>query len=98
MNAWFYRELSSASHLSLPGLMDRARHLLEENDEARQRGLDKYRSDCMFTTLTLLLALISELEIGLRLNLAERCKYLWVLLDVWGPAQELYAERYAKVL
>jgi hypothetical protein len=98
LNDWFYRQLSSASHLSLPGLIERAGHLLNLDDDARRLGVEKYRSDCMLNTLTLLLALISELEIELRFNLAERCKYLWVLLDVWGPAQEVYAFRYAQAL
>ena len=99
INDWFYRELSGASHLSLPGLIMRATYLLEEKEAELNETLNKYRSDNIFTTITILLALVSELECELRFELTERAKYLWTILsEYWGPAKEIYLLRYNSLL
>ena len=97
---WFYRMLSSESHLALPGLMRRAVHLrYAEDREERDQNLDKYRSDCFATTVILLLALLTECNLGLGYDLSERCKYLWTMLsDSFPPAKKIYALRYEQRL
>jgi hypothetical protein len=96
LNDWFYRELSAASHLSLLGLLDRGGHLVNEGDPNQYRFLDKYRSDCVFTTITILLALLSEIEIGLGLGVATRLKYVWsVVASYCGATKNVYERRYA---
>lgn len=100
LHDWFYRMLSSESHLALPGLMRRAVHLLHSEDrEERDLNLDKYRSDGSVTTIILLLALLTECHLGLGYDLGERCKYLWTMLsDSFPPAKEIYTLRYEQRL
>jgi hypothetical protein len=96
LNDWFYRILSSDSHLALPGLMRRSVHLLYTDDrEERDMNLDSYRSNCFVATVIVFVALLSELQIGLGYDLAERCRYLWTILgDSFPPAKEIYHLRY----
>jgi hypothetical protein len=100
LNDWFYRALSAESHMSAFGLMRRAGHIIDAGDaEARVAVLEKYKSDCVITTVTLLTALVSELEVELDLGLNERAKYLWgVLVPFWGASQEVYDLRYSTLL
>lgn len=100
LHDWFYVELSWATHITFPGVLNASIHLLDVNDEdTRVAGVAKYRSDAVMTALTLTLALVSEVQIGLQFDRAERCRYVWSLLGpFWGPAQELYERRYATVL
>lgn len=104
LNDWFYRSLSSSSHLSLPGLMNRSAYLLRflgrsEDEEERERVLGKFRSDSVVTAIILLVALLSELQIGLEYDLAQRCKFLWTMLaGFFGTADEIYKLRYVALL
>ena len=100
LHDWFYRMLSSESHLALPGLMRRSVHLLQRNDrEQHDYDLAKYRSDAFTTTVILLLALLSECQLGLGYDLGDRCKYIWTMLsDSFLPAKEIYELRYAQRL
>ncbi len=95
LNDWFYKHLSGDSHLSAIGLA-RGHFLLDEKDDGRDEQLSLYRSTMFSTTVTLLLALISELECELRLGgLATRAQYVWTLIgDIFPPALELYDMRY----
>jgi len=96
LNDWYYRELSAASHLSWPGLASRASHLLNPNMEEQKRVLNKFRSDCAMRTITLIIALISEIQIECNYDdFAKRVKYLWGILNAyWGEAKEIYESRY----
>jgi hypothetical protein len=96
LNQWYYRELSSASHLSWPGLANRAWLLLLPLGEDRTRLLDKTRSDQALTTIAMILVLLSELEINLRFGLDEKLKYVWTILTTTFEAmRDLYNARYA---
>ena len=96
LNDWFYRELSSASHLSWPGFAHRAAHLLNPDEGQRQNRLRKYKSDCVMTSLVLVLALLSEIECEFRYGRSERLRYVWKLLAGFsGEADEVYKLRYA---
>lgn len=93
LTAWFYREMSSDSHLSLPGLARRSAPLLT-GDVA---GLDKHRSDCVMVTAVLLLAVLSEIQIEAQWpDMGPRLQYVWSLVgSVWEQAKELLEMRYA---
>jgi hypothetical protein len=99
LNDWFYKELSSDSHLSWPGLARRSMHFLNKDREQRDRNLDKFRSDCFTVTVALVLAVLSEIQIELQYDLAERLKYIWgVLKPGFLMVRELYEYRYEKSL
>lgn len=97
---WFYRELSQASHQTLPGLMDAGIALNKGKSSANEREkLKDYKSDCFTTTVCLLLALISEIESVARFGLNEKMSYLWgLLIQYWNDAKELYDIRYSELL
>ncbi|HKE85610.1 MAG TPA: hypothetical protein VKB50_17735 [Vicinamibacterales bacterium] len=101
LNDWFYREMSAASHLSWTGFAKQAGHLLKVPDAERDDTLKKYRSDGFFTAITLVLALLSEIQIACRFEdgLDARLKYLWgIVAAYWGDADALYKRRYAELL
>lgn len=99
LNDWFYRELSAESHLSFNGFGKRAGFLFAPTQADRERVLDKTRSDGVFTTVTLIISLLSEFEIEFRFGLDQKLKYLWgVIAEYWGAAKELYDRRYATTL
>jgi hypothetical protein len=100
LSDWFYGPLSSSTHLSAPGLGTSAALLLaREHLDDYEARLEKFKSDQVFMALTLLLAIVSELQIELGLSLAERLGYLWVIISkyAWG-ADDLYAKRYQQRL
>jgi hypothetical protein len=100
LKAWFYGPLSSSTHLSAPGLTTSAAFLLARDrlDDYEHR-LNKYKSDQTFIALTLLFAIVSELEVELHLGLAERLGFLWVIVSkyAWGT-DDLYTKRYQSLL
>ena len=101
---WFYKELSAESHLSLTGFARRASVLLgfdrhHERIPGARDVLDKLRSDSVFTTLTALLALLSEVEVGMGIEPRPKLREIWrVVASYWGPADELYEAHYAGLL
>ena len=99
LNDWFYRELSSDSHLSWPGLARRSMHFLNKGREQRDRDLDKFRSDCLAVTIALVLAILSEIQVELEYDLAQRLKYIWgVLKPGFLMIRELHEYRYENSL
>jgi hypothetical protein len=94
LNDWFYKGLSQDSHLSLPGLMRRSA-FSGDDPKPRTAVMEKLRSDGVFTTVSLVLAMISEIASEFPFELEDRALYLWhVLNPVWGDAKELYDRRY----
>ena len=99
LNDWFYKELSSDSHLSWPGLARRSMHFLNKDRDQRDRDLEKFRSDCLTVTIALLLAVLSEIQIELGYDLSERLKYIWgILKPGFLMVRELYEYRYQGLL
>jgi len=97
LDDWYYGDLSSESHLSLPGLVMRSMALDpdQDPDECAWR-LDKQRSDNVLRATVLALAFVSEIEIECRFGLVTRLKYVWtVLAGYFGLAKELYDTWYA---
>jgi hypothetical protein len=74
-------------------------HFLNRDHEQRDRDLDKFRSDCLVVTVALALAVLSEIRIEFRYDLAERLKYVWgVLKPGFLMTRELYGYRYENLL
>jgi hypothetical protein len=98
---WFYRELSQEAHLSQPGLISRAYPLIIDLPPERiDEHIALRRSMFAMTTITLTVALLSEIQGILRFpEISERLKYLWGLLkELWVDPKDLYERRYQNLL
>jgi len=99
LDAWFYRTLSQAAHLSFPGLAHRGAPLLVNPGDEREARLTKRKSQAVFTTITIVLALASEMEHLLQFGLGVQLAFVWtVLVEYWEEADDLYKMRYAQFL
>ena len=100
LNDWFYKDLSQQAHLGGTGLMKRASVLLHDrHDPERERALKKNQYFWWGQTITLTLALASELEAYFDFGLRERLRYLWgLVVPVVVVAKEVYDKRYAELL
>lgn len=100
LNRWFYGSLSSASHLTGTRLIP-AMHLLSGQLPEGPLALTTrlYKSEAMFTSYSLHLALLSECIHALGFDLGMKAQYLWVLIaPYWPPAKALYGRRYQALL
>jgi hypothetical protein len=103
LNDWFYRNFSSHSHLSLPGLILRSAGLRPAIDEEAERlktwRLEKQRSDTIAMEILMCLCVMSEIEIVGGFGLGTRPKYVWGIANgFFGFAKEIYQLRYEKSL
>jgi hypothetical protein len=100
LDDWFYKDLSQQAHLGGTGLMKRASvFLCDRHDPERQAALRKNNYSWWGQTITLMLALASELEDYFRFGLRERIQYLWGLtVPVIVVSKEVYDKRYAAIL
>ncbi len=99
LDAWIYKTLSQDAHLSFPGLVHRGAPLLLKPSKEREAQLEKRKSQGVFTTITVVLALASEMEHLLNFGLAKQLGYVWgVLINFWEEAADLYAMRYERFL
>jgi hypothetical protein len=100
LDRWFYGSLSSASHLTGSRLIPAMQVLLDELPEgpfALTPGL--YKSEAVFTSYSLHLALLSECIHRFGFDLRAKAQYIWALLaPYWPPAKELYSSRYRALL
>jgi hypothetical protein len=93
LNLWFYKNLSSQSHLSLPGFY-RMFFLETENDDDNLK-LIKKKSDFMLISILLTLTIMSEIELECHFGLGNRLSYIWCILnEYFGYSKELYNYRY----
>jgi len=99
LNDWFYKDLSQQAHLGGTGLMKRAAVLLfDRNDPERARALTKNKYFWVAQSITLTLALASEIEVHFSFGLREQLRYIWgVATPVIVVAQEVYDKRYAEL-
>ena len=101
---WFYRSMSQYAHLSLPGLFQRVIPLLEAKgdfSEQQDEILHKSRSNCVLTSSTIALAIVSELEGQFQFGLKQRIREVWGILAAdgfWGEATDLFEMRYDDLL
>ncbi len=99
LDDWFYKTLSQDAHLSFPGLAHRGAALLIKPGEERTAQLEKRKSQAVFTTVTIVLALASEMEHLLQFGLGGRLAFVWgVLVKYWEEAEDLYRMRYEQLL
>jgi hypothetical protein len=100
LDDWFYKTLSQDAHLSFPGLVHRGSALLlKPGSGERKEQLARRKSVAVATTITIMLALASEMEHHLRFGSQERLIYVWnVLIKYWEEAEELYKMRYEQFL
>lgn len=92
LNDWYYKELSSADHLSFLGLIVRVTPLMRPEDDNVK--LNVLRSHFLESTLSLVVAILSEIQIEAGFEHAERLKYVWGILNQLDNPRELYDLRY----
>ncbi len=101
LNDWFYADLSQQAHLGGGGLMKRAGALISDyrRNPETEENLKRYRRAHVGETISLMLALASELEAHFGFRLRERAQYLWgVATPYIVVAKEMYDKRYATLL
>ena len=100
LNDWFYRELSGDSHLSLSGLLHRGGHFLPLAEGInRNQLLGLARSKFILNSLTLYVALLSEISVELSLDREKaKLREIWTKLVPHRQAEGLFKQRYEKVL
>ena len=97
---WFYGKLSAASHHAGPRLIPAMQILSDDLPEGPfALSVALYRSEAIFTSLTLHLALLSECISAFGFDLRPKAQYLWAVLgQYWPPTKALYEKRYAALL
>ncbi len=98
LDDWFYKQFSQVAHLSLNGLIRIGEGLIPELGDMREPSLKHLRSVCMFQNVTMLLAILTEMENILKYDLKERLLIPWKLVELWPEAKELYNKRYRGIL
>lgn len=94
----FYREFSQESHLTWPGLKSTGAALLIDNPEDQWQFL-KQRSDSVMFAVTMILAILSEVEALLNFGRTEKLKTVWrVMSETFYLVKEFYEERYEDLL
>lgn len=107
LNDWFYKTLSGQSHLNAPGLTERggvlADNLLkialgDNYENAREIKLDQFRKDQIWIAMTLMVSLLSEIEMHFHFGANEKLKYIWgVIIEYSSQAKEVYLKRYSSL-
>lgn len=70
-----------------------------EDIEIREEYLLKKRSDAIFDGVTLLFAILSEIEGICRFGNSSKLQYLWTIVgEYWEATKELYQMRYQELL
>ena len=97
LNDWYYGELSGDSHLSYLGMLRRGGPLVES--PSQPAILLKSASTAFLNSVTLYLALMSEIVVGARLPTeAVALLRLWAHFQDWQRARELQELRYRRAL
>jgi len=96
---WVYKNLSASAHLSAAAIVRNAGFLLLPREERREGILRKLKSDSVFTAITLVVAICTEVNALGYFERDEPIEYLWgVLTGYSGEAQGLYQRRYGALL
>lgn len=96
---WFNREMSQATHLTLPGVVERASLLFHPSGDNRDSLLSNYRSDCVVSATVIVVSILSEIEIEFKYGLTDRLQQLWAILNSgFLESKEVYDLRYADLL
>lgn len=109
VRSWLYRTLSGDTHLNFNGVIRRGsfyagkelKTLLGE-EEANAKGkenFEAFKMEMIWTMLSLLLSIISEIEGHFQFGLSTRAKYLWTIFEQNSDlAREFYKARYESML
>lgn len=109
LTAWMYRTLSGETHLDLRAIQRRglpfipqaAKALFGEDNykEKLENHRIRYHKEMTWTTFTLLLSIISEIESHFGYHMKEKAKYLWTVFGAHSEmAEEFYDWRYKRLL
>lgn len=86
LNDWYYRTLSSLAHPTWMGVSQARPLLLDSMSiEEREAHLQLARSKQVSVTLSLMLALATELDRELGFGDQARAQYSWTILKAWDP-------------
>lgn len=109
VNSWIYRSLSGDSHLNFEGLIRRGNFYAGKEAKEKfgedkyktvfKNSFDSYKMEMIWTTLTLLLSIVSEIDAHFHYGLKDRAKFLWVIFEQHSDlAKEFYERRYQNLL
>jgi hypothetical protein len=99
LNDWFYRALSAATHMSGAGIARQYVVLLVTKDKGQEEMLAQLKSASVFTALSLLLAICTEVNHLCRFDRETKLSYLWrILVEYCGDAKDLFEWRYNGML
>ena len=101
LDDFFYRSFSQDSHHHFTGVAKAVSFLVpgQRPEDERLRGLEILRTRQVDASVTMMLALITELELELKFGLADQAKVLWSMFaDFSADAEEIYDKFYARML
>lgn len=100
LHLWFYSELSQEAHISGGGVVRiYSKLLLEKEDSDRERILKVIKSNNFMMSLTLVIAIATEINDICRFDRNERLAYLWrVITEESHDAKRLFNLRYKAML
>jgi hypothetical protein len=92
---WYYGNLSQDAHVSWLGFVRHTAGMLDLVDRDLTDDLQREKLRVVSMTCTLLLALVSEIEMNLKFGLAGRVKVLWGITNEASlMSRELHARRF----
>ena len=96
---WYYKRLSQQAHLAWIGIAPTPLLLPALETEQSIRVLEIARTEHVMTSLTLMLAIITELELQLKVGLTDRAKFIWAILGSWDEdPKDFYTRFYEPIL
>ena len=96
---WYYKRLSQHAHLAYVGIAATPLLLPGPESEESIRTLEIARTEHVMTSLTLMLAIVTELELQLKFGYADRAKYVWAVLASWDEdPKDFYRRFYEPIL
>jgi len=108
VNAWLYRELSGQTHLNAVGITSRgsffdnriAEQILGPDWEEKLKAhLENYRHNQIYITITLMLAIASEVEGHFHFGRNQKARYLWKVFSEHSDiTKDFWNVRYSTLL
>jgi hypothetical protein len=99
LNDWLYRALSATTHISGAAIVRQYVVLLMTEEEGQGRMLCRLKSATILTTVTLLLAICSEVDRICQFGRETQLSYLWgILVEASIDAKDLFDRRYKRML
>jgi hypothetical protein len=108
INSWLYRKLSGQAHLNAPGLINRgaffspriAEGILGEGwKEKMDELLVRHKMSQVYISITLMLAIVSEIEIHFHYDLSQRLRFIWTVVSEYSDiAKDFWTMRYSQSL